>query len=109
MKRRSFLVGAILTPGSAIASLPQDAQHGLRVSVDKGDPGYRNYCVANGDGKIIKVYLDGVEQKHCRMADESLGVVRRIVTTPSGKLAHANGEVLEEEVSGVVRVITVDR
>lgn len=110
MQRRSFLVGAILAPGAAAASLPISAPiGGIRISCEKEDSGYRDYCIANGDGKIVKVWLDGVEQKRCVMADENLGVVKRMVTTPQGNIAHDNGEFLFEEIKGFVEVKITDR
>lgn len=108
MKRRSFLVGAVVAPGAALAALPPVG--GIRVSCEQGDPGYRDYCIANGDGKVFKVWIDGVEQKRCVMADERLGVVKRMVTTPAGNIAHdADGNIFFEEISGVVEIETIDR
>lgn len=108
MNRRSFLVGAVVAPGAAFAALPPVG--GIRVSCEEGDPGYRDFCVANGDSKVFKVWLDGVEQKKCVMADERLGVVKRMVTTPSGNIAHdGDGNIFFEEISGAVKVEMIDR
>lgn len=106
MNRRGFLKGAAV----AIAAAPAAANaavfkaDGIRVSSNKDDPGYRAWCIAKGDGKTVRVYLNGVEQKFASMADEARGEVRRAVLTPNGNLAIGNDEVLEEIAYGDVRV-----
>ncbi|KRA63119.1 twin-arginine translocation signal domain-containing protein [Rhizobium sp. Root651] len=107
MNRRGFIKGAALAvaaaPAAASASVIKP--NGIRMSTDKADPGYRAWCIAMGDGKKPKVFLNGVEQKHCSMADESLGEVKRAVLTPSGNLAIGRDEILEEIVYGDVKIL----
>ena len=112
MDRRAFLGGtAVAVAGvAAIAAEPVAAVRkagGRRVSCVKGDPGERLYAQACGDGKTVKVLLDGVEQQWAETADESLGFVERIVETPEGNMAinQARGEVLMERVYGDVRIV----
>ena len=63
MKRRDlFRAGAVVAIAGA-TGLPVIAAGGRRVSVVKGDPGERLYGEACGDGKSVRVFLDGVEQR----------------------------------------------
>lgn len=82
----------------------------MRISCLKGDAGERRYAELCGDGKKIKIFLDGVEQREALIADEEEGFVRRVVLTQKGKLAYnpATEAVLEETVRGKVRVEIVD-
>lgn len=78
----------------------------MRLSSDKDDAGYRAWCELNGDGKRVKVFLDGVEQRDATMVDDEAGEVRRCVRTPAGNIAvdsHA-GEFLMETVKGSVEI-----
>lgn len=107
MDRRSFLRGAAVAP--IIATLPaiSSAPAGYeRVSCEKGDPGERAYALARADGKTVKVYLDGVEQKHAVTADANEGWVKREVVSPAGNIAYnpATWEIYREIVHGVVRI-----
>lgn len=111
MDRRSFLRGAaavpVVLPAVAAATMQQPVpsrDYSRRFSQDKNDPGYRNWCIVTGDGMVVKVYLDGVEQKHCSMADEINGEIERIVMTPSGNMARSHDEILTEIVRGNVRL-----
>src|SRR5690606_27382111 len=112
MDRRSFLRGSAV----AVAGVPVVAAAsciavrklgGRRVSCVQGDPGERLYSQACGDGKTVKVFLDGVEQKWAETADEAEGFVDRIVETPQGNIAinRATGEILKERVYGDVRIV----
>lgn len=53
---------------------------------------------------VEKVFLDGVEQKFCVMADTELGCVERYKIDSNGKLLTIGGTPCMEEVSGVVTV-----
>ncbi|RVQ20089.1 hypothetical protein [Sinorhizobium meliloti] len=83
----------------------------MRLSSDKDDPGYRDWCIVRSDMKTIKVFLDGVEQNRCEMADDEAGEIRRFVTTPQGNLATdmIRGEFLTEVVKGKVEIRIEDR
>lgn len=58
----------------------------MRVSSIKGDPGYPQWSVAKAHGKTVKVYLDGVEQTHCSVADTDQGFVKRCVLNEEGRV-----------------------
>lgn len=112
MDRRSFLFGsAVAVAGAPVvtAASPIAVRKigGRRVSCVPGDPGERLYSQACGDGKTVKVFLDGAEQKWAETADESEGFVDRIVETPKGNVAinHVTGEILKERVYGDVRIV----
>lgn len=109
MRRRMFLAGAALSPIAALAGAPSLPKNGTRISVEKDDPGYRNYCIANGDCMIGVVYLNGEKMKHCVTADESIGMVKVPVMTSKGNIAHADGEILYEQKFGSVRVELVPK
>jgi hypothetical protein len=81
----------------------------MRLSSDKDDAGYRDWCILNGDGKVARIFLDGVEQKDATMADDVTGEVRRCIRTPEGNIAVDNiaGEFLMETVSGEVKIMIV--
>lgn len=110
MNRRVFLAAMPLAPLVAVpaVALPAVAavpKAGLRLSALKDDPGYRAWCELCGDGKTVKVYLDGVEQHDAVTADEADGMVYRAVRTPSGNLAIGRDEILYETVYGDVRIV----
>lgn len=107
MKRRDlFRAGAVVAIAGA-TSMPVIAAGGRRVSVVKGDPGERLYGEACGDGKSVRVFLDGVEQRHAETADEVEGFVDRCVTTAEGNIAwnRRTGEILKERVHGRVEIV----
>lgn len=108
MDRRSFLRGSAAAVVSApVAAVAVKKVGGRRVSTIKGDPGERLYAEACGDGKTVKVFLDGVEQKWVETADEAEGFVDRVVETPEDNMAInlAAGELLKERVYGDVRIV----
>lgn len=80
----------------------------MRLSSDKDDPGYADWCHLNGDGKIAKVYLDGDLQKDAVMVDDDTGEVRRCVRTAEGNLAKGHDEFLMETVTGKVEIVIED-
>lgn len=109
MDRRSFFKAAGgLTLGVVAGSFEAGAAvtktGGLRFSTDEDDPGYRNYCITKGDGKKIKILLDGVEQRYCITADEAEGMVKRTVITPDGNIAHDGEKWIDEIVYGSVEI-----
>jgi hypothetical protein len=58
-----------------------------------------------GDGKKIRVFLDGVRQERmCVTADETTGYVKRAVLTPAGNIAHDGENILFDDVYGDVRI-----
>ena len=77
----------------------------MRLSSDKDDAGYADWCHLNGDGKDVKIYLDGVLQKETTMADDETGEVRRFVRTVEGNLAMGHDEFLTETVKGKVEIV----
>lgn len=113
MNRRGFLLGALAAP-AAVVPLSQptagvNKTSGIRISRDPADSGYRAYCEAFGDGKKIRVFLNGVEQRYVETADEREGFVLRAVTTDRGNLAHDGHDVLTETVHGDVLVMIEDQ
>lgn len=106
MNRRRFFGAAavaVIAP-NALAISP-----GRRVSIVKGDPGERLYGCICADGGRVRVLLDGIEQPRALTADESLGFVDRLITSPGGNVAfnRATGELLEERVYGQVKIEVV--
>lgn len=45
----------------------------MRMSVEKGDPGYINYIKEYESNTKIEVFLDGEKLGYCFMADEEMG------------------------------------
>lgn len=50
----------------------------MRISVEKGDRGYKTY--KNLQGRGVKVFLNGKEQKNVVTADEEIGYVKAYVS-----------------------------
>jgi hypothetical protein len=71
----------------------------MRISVKKDDPGYDPV-----NSRYAKVYLDGVEQKHCVTADEEEGYIIRYVTDDNGELTIEGDYIKEEKVAGKVKI-----
>jgi len=110
MKRRSLLglfatAPAMAAAASKVMAEPVKKAGGRRLSCKDDDAGYREYCMARGDGQTIKVFLNGEEQKECITADESEGMVVRLVKTAKGNIAHDGGNLLEETVYGDVSIV----
>lgn len=111
MNRRNFLSAVAVSPlmavpvSEALAAVSKTG--GVRISCLRDDPGYRAYCLASGDGKKVQCFLNGIEQRGAVTADESLGMIYRLVMTEKGNAAHANGEILHEAVYGDVRIVIV--
>ena len=81
---------------------------GLRLSSDPSDPGYGQWMVAKANGKNVRVFLDCVEVRHCTVADESLGYVRRAVLDDDGRVQidpNNPDQVWEEDVRGCVEIV----
>lgn len=110
MNRRKFFglgfVAAAMSPTAALeAAHAATAGPVGRVSVVEGEPGYREYCIARGDGKTVRAILDGVNITDADAADAIEGWVRRCVRTPKGNIAHdGRGNILMEVVYGAVRI-----
>lgn len=108
VSRRSFLGVLALAPiaAPALASMPIAPKVGRRISCVPGELGEQLYGECCGDGRAIKIFLDGIEQTWAEMADEAEGVVRRIVMTPEGNMAvnHATDQLVTETVTGEVRI-----
>ncbi len=67
----------------------------MRVSVDKDDPGYKNFPTH----RLCKVYLDGAELKNCITADEEEGEVLCYVEDENGELVLTDdGEAVKTEI-----------
>lgn len=75
----------------------------MRLSSDKDDPGYEAWVKA---GRRARVWLDGVEQEHCVVADDAEGLVVRHKLDEQGRrvLDRAKNQVVTEEVRGVVHI-----
>ncbi len=85
MKRRLFLkLPATLAGLFAATAAPPAARAGIRVSVEKDDPGY----VPDYADNRWEIFLDGKELRGCVItADERLGMVKviRIPAAPDAK------------------------
>jgi len=113
MNRRSFFRGAVALPTllAGAMAMPAVASNTriTRVSMDPEDAiGHRNYAMCHGDGKIVKVYLDGVPQKWAKAADSVEGWVKRIARTPNGNMANDGQAALIETVRGDVSIVIED-
>lgn len=112
MNRRKFFglsIAAATMPASAAVVVEAHAMRAGagpvgRVSMEEGDPGFRAYCMARGDRKTVRVFLDGIEQRYATTADAVEGWVERGVRTPEGNLAHDGERMLRETVYGAVRI-----
>lgn len=83
-------------------------EYPMRISSDRGDPGYRQFMVARENGKTVRVYLDGVEVQKCIAADDEAGWVRRYVLDVNGKIQPDPNDpevIWEERVEGDVRIV----
>jgi hypothetical protein len=81
-------------------------------SDDENDPGFGPWQDTQRDGKIAKVFLDGVEVVQLTMADEEKGEVRRGVLDADGYLQvdpNIEDEIWVETVTGKVEIVLVDR
>lgn len=78
----------------------------MRLSTIEGDAGYAEWCEMITDEKSPAVYLDGVVQKHCFVADEERGEIVRAKVSEKGRIVadHGTGEVLTEAVFGEVKI-----
>lgn len=110
MDRRNFLKGSvaalpIVTGAAAMGAVLKP--EGRRFSMNKGDPGEANYAQALEDKQIIRVFLNGEEQKKCFTADEAQGMIVRVKMSRRGKPLVNLGtrEFVEETVYGDVRIV----
>jgi hypothetical protein len=71
----------------------------MRVSVNKGDPGYENY-----EGPHQKPYLNGICQSRCFTADEEEGYVEVYAIDINGDYIIEGGCVKTERLYGKVEV-----
>ena len=81
------------------------------MSVDRDDHSFSAFEAAKAAGKNVRAYLDGVEVEHCRMADDELGVVERIVPDEAGRPQtdpDNPNEIWTEIVRGEVEIIIED-
>ena len=58
----------------------------MRISRNKDDAGYPQFCVAQANGKKIFAFLDDVKVNECIVADEELGFVERCVLDLNGHI-----------------------
>lgn len=108
MDRRTFFrcIPALPLVAAGVVTFPT---HGItRVSMEKGDPGEIPWGKLRADGKIVRVFLDGVPQKYCRTADAKEGWVNRLVLTDKGNIAKGIDRVLDETVYGHVEILIED-
>lgn len=77
----------------------------MRISADKGDPGYTAYATAPNRTKI-EVYLDGVLQKHVVTADTDEGWLLRLKEDDKGNLFidHTTNRIAAERCTGKVEI-----
>jgi hypothetical protein len=73
----------------------------MRMSTIETDPGYGAWVRA---GRRARVFLDGVEQHHCSVADEEAGIIVRCKLDSEGNIYAVGDEIAMEEVQGVVRI-----
>lgn len=81
-------------------------------SDDENDRGFAPWQEGFRQGKVHVVFLDGVEQKLCSMADEEAGLVRRAVPDDQGRAQidpSKEDEIWIETVSGAVKIVLEDR
>lgn len=79
----------------------------MRRSSNEGDAGYADWFAEHSEGKVHRIFLDGVEQRQVSMADEDLGVVDRCVLDDQGRVQinpDQPDEVWIERVSGTVEI-----
>lgn len=58
----------------------------MRYSTDPKDPGYDAWQDAIISGALPAIYLDGVEQSDCVMADDATGEIKRCATDGDGRV-----------------------
>lgn len=71
-----------------------------RVSVEQGDPGEMIYRTFLGAGKIVRIFLDDVEQMRCLTADADEGFVKVV----RSKAEIGSGSWPVEIIRGAVRI-----
>lgn len=79
----------------------------MRRSSVEGDAGYAEWKAEVAQGKFHHILLDGIEQKHVRIADCRLGVIERCVLNAEGHVQadpSKPDEVWIEQVSGKVEI-----
>lgn len=75
----------------------------MRISVDETDSGYVNPELR----PYIHIFLDGQVQNHVLTADEGLGRLVRYKQDGVGNMILVGGALVEEILTGVVRVVSV--
>ncbi len=76
-----------------------------RISCEKHDLGYQNWIDLGGPSPAIKIMLDGVEQRHCTMADPIQGVICCCKLNSQGEIYAVGDKIAMETVSGHVQVL----
>ncbi len=79
----------------------------MRRSSNESDVSYADWFAEHLGGKVHRILLDGVEQRHVSMADEGLGIVDRCVLDDQGRIQsdpNNSEEVWLEQVSGKVEI-----
>lgn len=78
----------------------------MRLSVIKGDPGYRAWRGANHFGAVARVMLDGQEVPSVHTADSSQGYVLVSMRDEAGNLMlnRARDRVLMKQLRGKVEI-----
>lgn len=78
----------------------------MRISVERGSRGFAAWQrIVDAGGRAI-VSLDGVQQRHCLMADDKIGEVKRLVTGENGHVVEdpETGDAKAETVTGKVEI-----
>jgi hypothetical protein len=83
-------------------------QYAGRISMKDGDPGRVPLAQLHAAGYIVRVYLDGVEQKYCEAADPAKRWIKRTKVKSDGQPIIWNNEFQSEELTGDV-VIRLER
>lgn len=72
----------------------------MRVFCEENDPGFENWI----KNKDVKVFLNGIEQKGCIIADSDAGMIKRYIEDENGYFVVKNGKALIETIYGKVEI-----
>lgn len=74
----------------------------MRYSSDESDPGYAAFNALRKGGCMVTVYLDGVQQRFCCIADDVQGLVHRCKVDAAGDIQVKDDAILMETIHGKV-------
>ncbi|GEP00650.1 hypothetical protein [Methylobacterium haplocladii] len=78
----------------------------MRISINRGDPGFRPGILSGQPRERYDVFLDGVRLGAVVTADEDEGLVRVLIQDDDG-WRHQAGELVHEEMRGEVAIVTL--